>query len=275
MMIERPRVSAFGLAVRQGLWVPVLVAIVALGMFAYAREMSIEARLMASEGIETTGQVIGREQRRSSASDGGTSIRYYLRYQFTPLDGQRRVGRQQVSKALHDRVRVNMPITVRYASSRPSVNRVERESTIGVRLLLNIGSSLLAMFAAFTAWAVWGDWRAMLRAVRKGEPGEAWVVGWRDVNEKPRKDGKPPHRIMEWRDEGRNLLGSTGGLKPALAERFPPGSPIRLWYDPRTGRGFWEESIMPGSAAARDVDGAPTAPQSQSSAAKPPDTRSD
>lgn len=274
-MIERPSVSAVGLAIRQGVWAPVLVAIVALGMFVYAREMSIEARLLSSEGIETTGLVIGRELRRSSASDGSTSIRYYLRYEFTLLDGQRRVGRQRVTRAMYDRAREGTPIIVHYAASRPSINRVQRENTIGLRLILNIGSSLLAMFAVFMAWATWGDWRAKLRAVRKGEPGDAWVIGWHDAIERPRKDGKPPNRVMEWRDEARNLAGSTDAMKPALAERFPPGSRIRLWYDPRSGRGFWEENILPESAGVQDEEGQPASPQSKDSTARPPDTRPD
>lgn len=261
-------VSALGLGLRKGLWVPLLLAVVALGLFLAVREMAREARLLASEGVQTTGVVLEREHRRRD----GSSM-YFLRYEFTVMDGTRRIGRQRVSRALHDRARPGASIMVHYAQSRPSVNRVQRGDTIALRLVLGAVSGLLVLGAGFLTRVMWGDWRAMLRAARRGERGEAWVIAWHECPGGPRKGGKRADMTMAWRDDNRNRSGQTGAMAAELAARHPAGSRISIWYDPHSERGFWEESILPGSAGMRGVDAARTGPRSRGGAAGPFDTK--
>ncbi len=257
MKHDRLPVTALGLGFRVGLWVPALLAMLAAGLFVYGRDMAIEARLLASEGVQTTGTVTRRE--RSSGMSGDP--RYYLRYEFYAPEVRRNVGgRQDVSQALYDRVSVGTRIAVYYAPSRPSVNALRRDDTRGVRAILFAGASLLSMAAAFLGWETWRNWRAMLRAARKGAPGSAWVTGWRDAGFTSRRDGKKPYKMMEWRGDAHNHLDLTGALDPALAERFPPGSAIKVWYDPKTGRGFWEEVILPGAARPPALPAPPPSP---------------
>ena len=102
-------------------------------------------------------------------------------------------------------------------------------------------------------WYLRRETRAMLRAVRKGRRGRARVIGWRDFEDKPSKDGKPPWQIMEWRDDAHNRHGETWPREPAMVKDFPPGSEITVWYDPKSGRGFWEWEVRFWQAPAGDA----------------------
>lgn len=256
--MQRRPLSALELSFRKGLWVPVLMLVVAIALFGAARQMAIEARLLAEEGVDTVAQVTGKERRRHTDSDGNVSYSYHLRYTFTTIAGESIRGTQSVSRRLHDSVGIGSRIPVRYVPSRPGLNRVEAEQTLPARLAMNIGSSLLLLGAGFVFWYLLGETRAMLRAVRHGHSGRAQVIAWKELQGKHSKSGKKPWQMMEWRDHANNHRGKTWPKKPALAQAFPPGSEITVWYDPRGDRGFWEWEIWywrPEARSGQDAGG--------------------
>ena len=249
-MVARPEVSILTLAVRGWLWLPVLLALVAVVAFLGARQMAIDERLLASEGVEVTGEVTRREQRRHTDSDGNVTIRYHVHYTFTTLDGRRLTASQRVSRQMYDRARPTVPIVVRYAPSRPSLNRVEQQHTLLTRLLAYLIVAILLPGSAFLMWYFSGEFIGKWRAMRRGDHGRAQVIAWREEKGKPRKGRKAPRQIMQWRDDARNRQGETWPRDPALAEAFPAGSQVIIWYDPQSERAYWEWEIMPWSPLA-------------------------
>ncbi|MCC5986418.1 MAG: DUF3592 domain-containing protein [Pararhodobacter sp.] len=131
---------------------PVIMLVVAIGLFGAARQMALGARLMASEGGETIAEVTGRERRRHTDTDGRVSYSHHLSYRFTTSAGQIWHDTHSVSRQLHDSVSTCSRIPVRYVPSRPELNRVEPERTGLVRLAMNLGSSLLFIGGVVLFW---------------------------------------------------------------------------------------------------------------------------
>ena len=250
-MAARPEVSLLTLAVRGWLWVPVVLAVVAVVAFFGARQMAVDARLLAEEGVEVTGEVTRREQRRHTDTDGNVSYSYHVHYRFTTLEGQRLTSSQSVSRGLYDRARPGVPIEVRYAPSRPSLSRIERESTLVGRLIAYVITAVFLPGSVFLMWYLSGEFMGKWRAMRRGDHGRAQVIGWRESNVSSGKgNAKVQHMIMQWRDDARNRHGETWPRHPAMAKAFPTGSEVIIWYDPKSERAYWEWEIMAWSPSA-------------------------
>ncbi len=236
--------------------VPVVLVIVALVFFVIARSMAVEARLLAAEGVDTVAVVEDRTRRFWRDTEGRDRFTHYLTFAFTLPDGQRHQDRRQVSQALHDRVAVGDRIEIRYARSRPDINRLEGQDTTVTRVAMNLGSSLLLMVAGLMAWLNTGRLRAMLRAARRGPAGQARVMGQTVLQRRYGRLLKAPLTRLDWRDDAHNRSGRTPPVDQTLAAAFPPGARLTVWHDPESDHGFWEEELVPGSALRNRPDGA-------------------
>lgn len=236
------RVSAFRLAMRQFAWAPVLMALVAVGVTLFAREMSREVRLLDRAGVETKGQVTGLVHDRRINSDGSTTHTYRLSYRFHTADGETFRRSQTVSRELYSSKVRGDAITVRYVPDQPGINRVEDEESLLLRLALAGGSGLLFVMAFPLAWVIWARCTAKLRAARRGERRQAQVLGWEALEV---SGNDRPFFRMQWRDPT-GLTGETWPMEAAIADAFPAGTTITVHVDPVTGAAYWEREILRG-----------------------------
>ena len=234
--MERKRVSVWRVIGRHYLWIPLLPALFALIMGGVGLALWSEARVMARDGVEAVGQVTDRRIRTTSDRDGNRSTSYVVSYTFRPSSDQTVEASQAVSRALYDRLAAGDSVTVRYLPHDPGRSQLEAG---GVLLpLILIAVALIA--AAATLWLaqrMMGTKLAILRAARRGEVREARVTGTEATN--VQVNGRTQYRLT-WQD----AAGQTGTSAMRDPIALPKaGTVVRVYVDPRTGRGFWEDDF--------------------------------
>ncbi len=254
--MQRPQISIFWLAMRQGMFLPVLLLMAAGGLFVWATHMSSDTRLLAAEGVESIALINDREQTRGRGFGKRPRYNHYLRFQFDLETGAAYHVRRRTSRMMYDQLQADDVIAIRYVASQPDINRFEGELAFPWRLVINTGACILVIFALVIALAGGLRLCAMRRAARYGARGTARVTSWVDYEEAIGKKRAAPRQKMLWRDDAYDREGQTEAFDEmfdgALPSAFPPGSVITVWHDPSSEQSFWEEELMPGTALRKD-----------------------
>jgi hypothetical protein len=233
--MERQRVSIGRLFVRHWLWVP-LILLAAGVLFSWDGLSRIaEANRLAREGVDTVAIVTGREIRTERGSNGATHTRYYVSYRFNTTSDMMLNTRASVAAATYHAVEIGQSVTVRYLPDNPGTNRLALEGTgRGSGMVSGLVGLALLMAGGGVGWWLLRGKLSALRAAWWGEVREAEVLGHETTN--VQVDGRTQYRYT-WRD-ARGALGQSMMMDYA---RLPqPGAVVRVYIDPRTGRG-WSE----------------------------------
>lgn len=223
------------------LWLPVLVLLGALGLFAVAGKTARSAHLLEVYGETTMAEVLEKETRERRNSDGNPEIDHYVTYRFEPVEGAAVQRRAKVSPRFYRAVETGGSFPLRYVRHDPAVH--ERE--IGTTRADADRWRALA-WTALAAAVLGGAWlggRALplLRAVAGGNTRRAVVTGHVEKPQRRKTSGGRYGRIR-WRDET-GTEGQSGWVPMLDVAGHPVGSRITLIVDPASGRSWWEEEF--------------------------------
>lgn len=232
-MIERQAVSWRRLARRHFLWLPLLPLIFTLVFGTIGGVKLYSSRMLARGGIDGSAQVLGHEIVTRRDRDGNATTRRLVTFRFQALSGETVTGTEAVSRAFYEGLEPGSRVAVRYMPDDPSVNALEPGT--GLFETVFLGAALLAL-AVSALWAAVLARRklSVLRAARHGEVREAAVTG-HDAT-RVRVNGRTQYR-MRWIDAA-GQAGQSG--LAALTDLPPLGAVVRVYIDPRTGRGWWD-----------------------------------
>lgn len=193
-----------------------------------------DARLLASEGVDTTGTVVGRETTTQRNSSGSIRRNYYLLVEFTLPAGSNIRYRRAVSQSVHDATAEGSRVPVRYAASNPNVaESVAGETARGARWLVWLAVAL-GVGTLACLWALRRGIAAQKRAARDGERRTARVLAHHKIGKARSKSYS-----VEW-DDGVKVQRTTAFNESQLP---PVGSEIVVYVDPRSGKGWWEREF--------------------------------
>jgi len=251
--------SPFQVMKKTYLWtVPVLLSLALI--FGGISFMSARtAQALETRGIIVDGTITNRERRESRDSDGNRTVRYYVSYRFSPLQGPTISRRVRTNASYYNTVQIGQRIAIRYLPDRPQTHEF-RIGSYRWRAEDNRTYALLALFAAVAAGLYFGIKAApLLRALSLGETRRAVVI--RHI-EKPRmrNTGARKGRIV-WRDEA-GQEGTSGPVRMVEVRGHPVGTRISVVVDRISGQGWWEEELAGGSdgmAGLTDIE--PTTPR--------------
>ena len=234
-MIERQKISLGRLFVRHWLWVPLIPLAAGLIFSVIGWVIIGQANRMDREGVETVAVVTARNIRTETQRDGDRVTRYYVSYRFSPTSDQTVEARQSVSRTTYNAVEVGQSVTVRYLPSDPGVNQLASEgSGRGGGMIFGILGLLLLLVGGGVAWVLVRGKLSAIRAARSGEVREAEVLEHIVTNTSV--NGRVQYRYR-WVDAARQEGQST---MMDYARLPAPGTVVRVYIDPRTGRG-WSE----------------------------------
>ncbi len=202
--------------------------------------LSRDVMLLAREGVVVQAQIIDRQIETRRSSDGKTSTYYHVHYSYHPEERADPITRRQtVSRTLYDRAQPGGQMPVTYAWSSPDRASIDlAHDRLGAWIFGGIGVVAALVSLGLGGWMI-GRKRSVLRALRHGELREARVTGIRETN--VRKNNVRQY-VLDWVD-------ATGATGSSMMDRFtrlsetPVGSVIRVYVDPRTGRGWWEDQV--------------------------------
>lgn len=234
-MIERQKISLGRLFVKHWLWVP-LILMLAGAVFSVIGWVIIgQANRMEREGVEAVAVVTDRDIRTETRRDGDRVTRYYVTYRFNPTPDQTVTSRQSVSRTTYNALEVGQSVTVRYLPSDPGANQLASEgSGRGGGMIFGLLGLLMLLTGGGIAWVLLRGKLSAIRAARWGEVREAQVLDHQITN--TMVNGRAQYRYR-WIDAARHEGQST----MMDYSRLPaPGTVVRVYIDPRTGRG-WSE----------------------------------
>lgn len=235
-MLQRKRVSFWRVFVRHHLWVPLIPLMVALVTGFIGLGLWNSAHQMAREGVEAVAQVTDRRIRTTTDSDGNRTTRYIVSYAFRPSSDQRVEAEDAVSRDFYDGLEVGGPVSVRFLPSDPARSQLQPAGVAGPVALL-IVAVVAAGIMVVLAWFFWGNKLSILRAARSGEVREARVTGSEATN--VQVNGRTQYRVT-WTD----AAGQPGRSAMMDYQALPrAGEVLRIYVDPRTGRGWWENDF--------------------------------
>lgn len=239
--MRRRRVSVRRLLARSHAWIglpPMLFALVfaVIGHFEAQR-----ARLLDAYGIEGVAEVIDREIRVSTDSDGRSRRSYYLYVRFDAVDGGGTIeAMRSVARSRYDATAVGDRIAVYYVRHAPEIMELERGEAATMGFAFRVVSVLLVLVGlGLVTWLLRRE-RPLLRAARHGEVREARVISHEPVPGK----GKIRRFRINWRDAA-GAPGASGVHPEGRVAAVPPGSVIVVYVDPLSGAAFWDEDIGP------------------------------
>lgn len=231
--MERKRVSFWRVVGRHYLWLPVIPAVLALILGGVGWLLWAEARTMARDGVQAVAVVTDRRILTQTDRDGSRSTRYVVAYRFNPSSDQTVDGDDQVSRALYDQLAVGQSVTVRFLPDDPARNDLEPDGPWLPAFLLALAG--VALVVALGLGRMFGGRKlSILRAARAGEVREARVTG--HVTTNVQVNGRTQFRFA-WTD-----AAGVPGQSALMDLRALPetGSVVRIYVDPRSGRGWWE-----------------------------------
>jgi hypothetical protein len=231
---------------RQNMWLPLFPLFFAAVFGALALSMAGEARRFASEGVTAEAEVLDRERRTRTDSDGSRSTSYYVTYRFELPGGGTQTNRDSVGSGFYSSVRVGDRVPVVYLPSDPGISEIEPGSTQWLSRIF--GLVAIVALGGTVGLGAWFGRRcaSALRAARHGEVREARVLSHQESN--VTINGHKMWRLY-WRDardrDGRSWLNRYDRLAG-----FPPNSRIVVYVDPQSGEAHWEEDLAPAPADA-------------------------
>jgi hypothetical protein len=236
--MERPRVSLGRLFMRHFLWVPLIPLTVGLVLSLVAWSIIAADNRLARDGIETVATFTARDIRTERDRDGNGVTRHYLGYTFVTESGDRVSARALVARATYESATVGAQVPVRYLPDHPGTSRLASEGSdrTGGLIFGLMGLALLAGGAGI-GWFLLDGKLSAIRAIRFGEMREAQVLDHVATNTSV--NGRLQYRFR-WID-ARHEPGESTMMDPA---RLPAaGTVVRVFVDPRTGRGWSEHDI--------------------------------
>jgi len=187
--------------------------------------------LLAKDGIDTVGSVVGRDI-TTSRNNGRTSRTYYLLISYTDTRGVDHSTRKSVSRSEYETTPRGHHVPLRFSAS--SADTVEFSPGASLRngyILLAIGAITAALSLVSLVVYLRGM-AAMRRAASIGDKRLVPVVGHH-------KQGK--RRSKYYRIEWQGIDGKMKKTKAVKKSRLPSiGSYIVIYTDPRSGRDYWD-----------------------------------
>jgi hypothetical protein len=234
-MIERQKVSYGRLFVRHWLWVPLIPLLAGVIFSLIGWVVIAEANRLERDGVDTVATVTARDIRTETDRDGNRTTRYYVSYRFTPTSDQTVNARDSVARTTYDAAQVGQGVAVRYLPDDPGVSRLSSEGTgRGGGMIFGLVGLVLLMAGGGLGWWLLRGKLSAIRAARRGEVREAEVLDHQPTNTSV--NGRTQYRFR-WIDASRQE-----GLSTMMDyNRLPaPGTVLKVYVDPRTGRG-WSE----------------------------------
>lgn len=232
-MVQRPKISLTRLFIRHWLWVPMILLGAGLVFSLIAWVTIAQINRLDDHGVDTVATVTARNVRTSTDSDGNRTRRYYVSYSFRPTSDQEVSARDQVSRSTYDAVAVGQEVAVLYLPDDPGVSRLGMEgSGRWSALLFGVVGLLLLIGGGGAMWFLLRGKMSAIRAARWGEVREAEVVDHQPTG--TMVNGRTQYRyrwIDAAREEGQSTMMDYARL-PA------PGTVVKVYVDPRTGRGW-------------------------------------
>lgn len=222
-------------------WLPLAVLTIMLILFGVAGYKGWEAKQLETRGITGTATILGTERRVSEDSDGRRTYRYYARYSFMTVDGERIVQRRRISAGFYHRLRQGQEVPVRYVEGRPGIHEIEIGATRRAAersRLMGYGAAVIA--AGLAAWVGW-RWQGLARALMWGETRQARIVRHIEKPTRRKETGGRYGRIV-WVDST-GAEGMSGYVPMLDVVSHPVGCRISVIIDPRSGKGFWDEEF--------------------------------
>lgn len=237
-MMQRQPVSYGRLFMRHFLWVPLIPMSAGLVFSVIAWVTIATENRLARDGVETVALITDRAIRNERDSDGNSVTRHYLSYRFTPTAGETVTARASVSRDSYRAVEVGQSVTVRYLPDDPGTNRLAVEGSDRVfGMVFGIIGLLLLMASGGALWWLLRGKLSAIRAARHGEVREAEVVGHDPTNTSV--NGRLQYRFR-WvdavREQGQSTMMDYNSLPPL-------GQVVKVYIDPRTGRGWAEQDF--------------------------------
>lgn len=232
-MIERQPVSWRRLFTRHLLWVPLIPLAFAL-VFGVVGAFSLQAeRALARDGVDAVAVVTSRDIRTRTDRDGNRTTTYLVGYRFRPTSDQVVQGQSSVSRAYYNGVTVGAEVPVRFLPDNPGTSALEPGGIVLPLIFLAIAGVTMALAMGIGGYMLRNK-LSILRAARHGEVREAEVVAHQVTN--TQINGRTQYRF-DWIDAafqpGQSAMMDFSALPPT-------GSVLRIYIDPRTGRG-WSE----------------------------------
>lgn len=237
--MERKPVKLWHLTRRLGLiWVgfPLIFAVVfgGVGLSLWAK-----SALLAREGVVIQGIVLDKRIERRSTKDGD-EYTYILRYEYHPTERlDPIVKRANVSENRYRTTAIGDAIEVTYVWSQPDTASVDPRGDRFGAVIFSLFGAVAAVVTAGLGWWMIGRKLSAIRALRAGEVREARVTALRQTNV---HKNNTPQFVLDWVD----ATGQTGTSLMAGRDklsRYPVGSVIVVYVDPRTGRAWWDVQV--------------------------------
>lgn len=191
-----------------------------------------DCALLAKDGIEAVGSVVGRDVSTRRRTNGVTLRTYYLQIQFVDAQGVTRQARQGVTEDEYDSVPYGQSVPLLYARSSPEIVEFEGGSSLRNGTILAALGAAFAVLSVLSLVAFLRRLSAMRRAARDGEMRLVPVLAHH-----LRGKARGQHFAIEWQDAD----GTLRRTKAVKRSNLPPlGSMIPVYYDPQSGRGWWQ-----------------------------------
>lgn len=236
-----PNVSPIRVIRTTRLWMPLVVLALALILFGMSAGKGRTAHQLETRGEIAEAQVLRKERRQSTDSDGNRKVTYHVTYRFAPLEGAAVQRRAKVGSRFYNAVREGGTFRLRYVADKPAVHelqigatRAEARATRAHGLMALAGAGVLGLW--FGARAL-----PLVRAIARGQVRQARVTGHVEKPSRRKETGGRYGRIR-WRDET-GEEGESGWVPMLDVAGHPVGSPITVIVDPSTGRSWWEEEF--------------------------------
>jgi len=233
--IQRKQVSWKRLFLRHHLWIPMIPLLIGAVFSAIGWVVIAQANRLDRDGLDAVAIVTARDIRTERDRDGNNRTRYLLSYEFSPGSGERVVARASVARETYNQAQVGQTMAVRYLPEDPGTNRLAAEgSGRGTALIFGLIGLVTLGAGLVVAWFMLRHKASLLRAARRGEVREARVTQHSPTN--TQVNGRTMYRF-HWVDAmgtpGQSAMTDYADL-PAL------DSVVRVYVDPRSGRGWWE-----------------------------------
>ena len=237
--MERKPVNLWHLSRRLGLiWVgfPLIFALVLGGV---GLSLWAQSALLAREGVVIQGLVLDKRIERRSTNDGEERS-YVLRYEYHPTERvDPIIKRATVSEYRYSRTEPGDTIEVTYVWSQPDTASIDPRGDRFGAVIFSVLGAVAAVVTGGLGWWLIGRKMSAIRALRAGEVREARVTALRQSNV---SKNKVPQYVLDWVDAA-GQTGTSLMAGHAKLARYPVGTVIVVYVDPRTGRAWWDVQV--------------------------------
>ncbi len=215
-------------------WFGLIFLVAGLGVEVGAMFAGRNAMRLAGDGVEVTGEVLGKDWRESRDSDGDRTVSYYVQFRFPTRDGVAVEDEVSVGRGTYNDTEIGDRVPVRYWLDDPMLNEIEPGATRFLAMMLGLFGVPFSLVGGFF---VWRQARFARRAVRLRDRGEQRTATVLAHVPTAYKVNNRRQYALQWQDEA----GISGQSRPTGAARlldYPPGATITVYAD---GNGaVWE-----------------------------------